>query len=156
MLFFISNIFIGHASLKFAKNQSKSKQHPGPELLLFENYSLYSSTLSCKNDRRYFKKCTQNKFVYFNEVMRLITMKVTLRMKNISHRYNINRPRHRHGHKYTKYEVCLRIIMVISSNTQAAFEAQFMKKLSNTEAQLKARVAYENGVNIESFSLFIK
>ena len=34
-------------------------------------------------------------------------------MKNISHRYNINRPRQRHGHKYTKYEMCLSVMMVI-------------------------------------------
>ena len=28
-------------------------------------------------------------------------------MKNSSHRYNINRPRPRHGHIYTKYKLCL-------------------------------------------------
>ena len=26
-----------------------------------------------------------------------------LKMKNRSHRYDINRPRPKHGHKYTKY-----------------------------------------------------
>ena len=26
-------------------------------------------------------------------------------MKNRSHRYNINRPRPRHGHKYTRYKI---------------------------------------------------
>ena len=34
-------------------------------------------------------------------------------MKNISHRYDINRPRPRHGHKYTKYKMCLTIMMVM-------------------------------------------
>ena len=34
-------------------------------------------------------------------------------MKNISHRYGINRPRPRHGHKHTEYNKCLSIIMVI-------------------------------------------
>ena len=28
-------------------------------------------------------------------------------MKNKSHKYDINRPRDRHGHKYTKYKKCL-------------------------------------------------
>ena len=28
-------------------------------------------------------------------------------MKNIPQRYDINRPRPRHGHKYTKYKLCL-------------------------------------------------
>ena len=38
--FFISNIFISKASLKFAKNQANAKQHPDSGLLLFEeNYS---------------------------------------------------------------------------------------------------------------------
>ena len=36
-----------------------------------------------------------------------------LNMKNGSYRYDINKPRHRHGHKYTKYEMCLCIVMVI-------------------------------------------
>ena len=28
-----------------------------------------------------------------------------MKMKNKSHRYDINRPRSRHGHKYSKYKV---------------------------------------------------
>ena len=42
-----------------------------------------------------------------------MAMKMRLKMKNRSHRYDINRPRLRHGHKYTKYKMCLRIMMVI-------------------------------------------
>ena len=34
-------------------------------------------------------------------------------MKNRSHRQNINRPRRRHGHKYTKYKLYLSVMMVI-------------------------------------------
>ena len=33
-------------------------------------------------------------------------------MKNRSHRFHINRPRSRHRHKYSKYEVCLTMIML--------------------------------------------
>ena len=40
-----------------------------------------------------------------------MTMKMRLTMKNRSSRYDINRPRHRHGHKYTK--TCLDIMTVI-------------------------------------------
>ena len=32
-------------------------------------------------------------------------------MKNRSHRYDINRPRSRHGHKYSEYEKCLSMMM---------------------------------------------
>ena len=34
-------------------------------------------------------------------------------IKKRSHRYDMNRPRPRHGHKYTKYKMCLSIMMVI-------------------------------------------
>ena len=34
-------------------------------------------------------------------------------MKNRSHRYGINRPRLRHGHKYTKHKMYLSIMMAI-------------------------------------------
>ena len=42
-----------------------------------------------------------------------MTIKMKLKMKNRSHRYDIIRPRPRHGHRYTKYEICLSIMMVI-------------------------------------------
>ena len=34
-----------------------------------------------------------------------MTMKMRLKMKNISHRYVKNRPKPRHDHKYTKYKM---------------------------------------------------
>ena len=34
-------------------------------------------------------------------------------MKNRSHRYDINRNRPRHGHKYTKYKMCLSMRMAM-------------------------------------------
>ena len=34
-------------------------------------------------------------------------------MEKRSHRYDINGLRPRHGHKYTKYKMCLTIIMLI-------------------------------------------
>ena len=40
---FITNTFTSNAKLKLAKNQAKAKQHPEIELLLLENYSLFSS-----------------------------------------------------------------------------------------------------------------
>ena len=39
-------------------------------------------------------------------------MKMKMKMKNRSDRYDINRPRSRHGHKYTKYKKCLNIMVV--------------------------------------------
>ena len=48
---FISNTFISNARLKLAKNQAKAKQHAGAKLLLYENYWLSSTTLSCKTNQ---------------------------------------------------------------------------------------------------------
>ena len=39
-------------------------------------------------------------------------------MKNGSHKYDINRTRPKHGHKYTKHKMCLIIMMVISIKQQ--------------------------------------
>ena len=40
-------------------SQVKAKQHPEAELSLFENYLLFSSSLSSKNNIKYSKKCTK-------------------------------------------------------------------------------------------------
>ena len=42
-----------------------------------------------------------------------MAMKMRLNMKNGSYRYDINRPRPRHGHRYTKYKIRLGTIIVI-------------------------------------------
>ena len=54
--FFVSNTIISNVRLKWAKNQTNAKQHPAAELLLFENDSHSSYTLSSKNNRTYSKK----------------------------------------------------------------------------------------------------
>ena len=42
-----------------------------------------------------------------------MAMKMRLKIKSRSQRYDINRPGTRHGHKYTKYKMCLSIMMVV-------------------------------------------
>ena len=93
--------------MKLAKNWAKAKQHAEAKLLLLENYAVSSSTLSSKDNRRYPKKCAKNKYVYINEDIWLMTTKMRLEMKNRSSRYDINSPRRRNGHKYTKYKICI-------------------------------------------------
>ena len=68
MYIYKSNTFISNARPKLAKNQARAKQHPEAELLLNENISLFSCTLSSKNNSRYSKKCTKSKYVYISEV----------------------------------------------------------------------------------------
>ena len=42
-----------------------------------------------------------------------LQLKMKLKMKNRSQRYYLNRPRPRHGHIYTKYKMCLNIMIGI-------------------------------------------
>ena len=56
------------------------------------------------------KNKQKNKCVCFDEIIRLIIMKMEMKMKNRSHRYDI---RSRHGHKYGKYKTCLSMMMLI-------------------------------------------
>ena len=71
-------------------------------------------------------------------------------MKNRSYRYDINRPTSRHGQKYTKYDMYLSIMMVVTCIKQYLsnlFEAQFMKKSSNTEASWKKALPIKKACN---------
>ena len=70
-----------------------------------------------------------------------------MKIKNRSHRYYINRPRSRHGQEYSKYKKCLSMMMLIYIKQHVRnIEAQFMEKLSNTEAELKKSVVYKKSV----------
>ena len=68
-----------------------------------------------------------------------------VKMKNRLHRNNINRTRPRIGYEYTNYRMCLSMIVVMCNNQQLSkSEAEFMKKLSNTEGFIS--VAYKKSV----------
>ena len=66
--------------------------------------------LSSKNNRTYSKKLAKGHCVCIHEIIRLIIMKMKMK---ISHRYKINRPRFRHGHKYSKYKECISTMTLI-------------------------------------------
>ena len=55
----------------------------------------------------------KNMCVCFDEVICFIIMKIRLERKDRLQRYDINRPKPRHGHKCIKYTMCLSIMMVI-------------------------------------------
>ena len=112
--FFISNASISNTRLKLAtKNKANAKKHSETGLLLFENYSHSSSTLSSKVIGYILKNKQKNKCVCIHEIIGLIIMKVKMKMKNRLHRYVINRPRSRHEHKYSKYKKFLSMMMLI-------------------------------------------
>ena len=69
-----------------AENQANAKQHSDAELLLFENNSLSSSTLSSKNKGTYSKNTQKNKCVCIRGIVQLSIMKMKMKMK----KYHIN------------------------------------------------------------------
>ena len=61
-------------------------------------------------------------------------MKMKMKIKNRSHRYNVNR----HRDNYSKYKKCLSIMMFICIKEHLSNICSLIhEKLSNTEAELK-------------------
>ena len=58
-----------------------------------------------------------------------------MKIESRSHRYNINRPRSRHGHKHSRYEVSRYDDAYMYLGKQQCC----LPKLSNTEAKLKKK-----------------
>ena len=61
-----------------------------------------------------------------------------LKMKNGSHRYDMNRTKPRHGHKYTKHKIDLS--MMIGMCSKQHLKLNSLKKLSNTKTELKKKL----------------
>ena len=113
--------------------------HLEAKFLLFENYSHSSSTLPSKIIRHILKYKQKNKCVRVYKIMRLIIMKMKMKMKNRSLRCDINRPRSRHWHKYSKYKKRVSVMMLIC----------IKHHLSKTEAEMKKIVAYKKSVQLK-------
>ena len=62
-------------------------------------------------NRTYAKNKQKNKHACIHEIMQLIIMKMKTKMKIVSRKYDINRPRCRHRHKDSKYMKRLSMIM---------------------------------------------
>ena len=79
-------------------------------------------------------------------------------MKNRSQRYDINKTMSIHGHKYTKYKVCLSIMMGICIKQDLGnIWSSIHEKLSNTEVELKKSVTYKKAyiclkINLNCFT----
>ena len=58
----------------------------------------------------------KNKCVWIHDIVRLIITKMKMKLRNRSHRYDINRPRSRHGPRYSKYKKCLQHLSNIWSS----------------------------------------
>ena len=96
-----------------AENQANAKQHSEAELLLFEIIDILHQRYHPRIIGHILKYKQNNKCVCINEIIRLIIVKMKLKMKNRSHRYDVNRYRPIHGHKYNKYKKYLSMMMLI-------------------------------------------
>ena len=69
-------------------------------------------------------------------------------MKNGSHRYDINRTRPRHGHKYTKYRMCLNMVTVMCNKQHLSNIWSWIHGLSNNKAGLKKMLLIKKSVGV--------
>ena len=112
-VFFYKQHFYKQCQVEIGKkNQAKIKQHREAELLLLKIIRFLQTHYHSQiiGDVLKIYKKQMHLFEWF---IWLTTTKRRLKMKNRSHRYDMNRPRPRHGHTCTKYEMCLSILMVI-------------------------------------------
>ena len=108
----------------FFYNQRFHKQRQaeiGKKIKQMLNNSLRLNFCYLKNIRILHPKIIQhilenkqkNKCVCIYEIIQSIIMKMIMKMKNRSHRYDMNRFRSRHGQKYSKHKKCLTMMVLI-------------------------------------------
>ena len=98
--FFISNTFISNTRLKLIKNKQMLNNTLRLNFCYLKIIRILHPRYHLKIIRHILKNKPRNKCDCFHVIIRLIIMK----MKNRSYGYDINRPRSRHGRKYSKYE----------------------------------------------------
>ena len=75
-----------------------------------------------------------------------MAIKMRLKMKNRSHRCDIIRPGSRHRHKYTKYKMCLSLMVAIWIKQHLSnIWSSIQEKVKQSEAELQD-VAYKKSV----------
>ena len=71
--------------------------------------------------------------------------------ENISHRYDINRPRCKHGPKYSKYNTCLRMIMLTCTKQHLSnIWTSIHEKVKQYRGLVEKSVAYKKRVYCRS------
>ena len=85
--------------------------------------------------------------MFFNDDIWLVIMKIRLKIKNRSQKYDINRRTSRNGHNYTKYKMCLSMMMIICikqhlSNIGSSVREKV--KLKKSVTYIKKRVLRKN------------
>ena len=90
-----------------AKNQANAKQHPGANFYYLKIIHILHSLSHPKIRGHVLKNKQKNKYLCVHKIIRLIVVKMKMKMETREHIYDINlgtrknRPKSRHGHKYT-------------------------------------------------------
>ena len=84
----------------------------------------------------------KNNCICFDNVMWLMTMKMRLKIKSKSQRYDINWPKPRHGHKYTKYKACLSMMVVFSKQHLSNIWSWIHEKVKQHWGWVEKSLAY--------------
>ena len=98
---------------KFAEIGKKIKQMLSNSLRLNFCYLKNIRILHPKIIQHILENKQKNKCVCIYEIIQSIIMKMIMKMKNRSHRYDMNRFRSRHGQKYSKHKKCLTMMVLI-------------------------------------------
>ena len=93
--------------------------------------------------RHILKNKQKNKHVCINEIMQSIIMKMKTKMKIDSRKYGKNRPRFRHGHKYSEYMKRLSMMMLICINQHLR---KYLKLSLWAWGWVEKSAAYKKGV----------
>ena len=109
------------------------------------------------NNRRYSKKYTEKKCVCFNDIWSM-AIKTGLKIKNRSQKFDINRPKPRHGPQKPKYKMYLSIMMFICIKQHLSYiRNSIHEKVKQHWGWVKKGVAYKKSLWIKcSFNPDIK
>ena len=93
------------------------------------------------------KNKQENKCVSFYVIIQLIIKKIKMEMKYKSHRYDINRPRSRHEHKFSKYKKCRNTMMFrcVKQHLSNIWHS-IHEKSNNTDAELLKSASHKKSV----------
>ena len=95
---------------KIGENRAKANQHLDTELYYLKIICVFHSYYHTTVVGYTLKNVPKSNSVCFNHIILLIMKK---KMKNRSQRHDINRFRPRNRHKYTKWNMCLSMMMLI-------------------------------------------
>ena len=111
--FYLSNTFISNARLKLTKIKQMLSDTLRLNFCYLKMIHILHPHYHPKLIGHILKIKQKNKCVYIHEIMQLIIMGIKMKMKNRSHRYDINSSSSRNEHKYSKYKKHLTMMMLM-------------------------------------------